>query len=183
MISVLFVSKNSVYKSLGVDCWDEDRNALNWPGGNPGIFHPPCRLFCRLSHMSTAPREEKHLAYWSVDMVRIWGGVLEHPAYSKLWKDVNLPKPGQWDDHGFTVGLDQFCFGHPAQKRTWLYICGTKMKDLPGMPLRMGYPEDIFAGGSRKYVNGSRHSGIRSATTFEFARWLIQVAKRCGDYA
>jgi hypothetical protein len=181
MISVLFVEKNSIYKTIpGLDCWDADRNALNWPGGNPGIFHPPCRLFCQLSHMSTAPIEEKKLAHWSIDMVRQWSGVLEHPAYSKLWNERGLPRPGKEDEYGFTYGLDQYWFGNRARKRTWLYICGIDKMDLPEVPLRFGNPEDIFAGGTHKrpHPTNSRHSGARSGTPLAFANWLIELVNR-----
>ena len=163
----------------------EERDALKWPGGNPIVAHPPCRLFSRLSHFSTAPESEKQLAYWSVGKVREWGGVLEHPAHSRLWKDVKLPIPGSKDEWGFTLAVPQFWFGHSAEKDTWLYICGCERKSLPEIPMRMGFPSDLFAGGlkssgdRRKYVPGSRHSGIRSATPPDFARWLIQTAERC----
>lgn len=40
-IAVLFARHDSVYKTLpGCDVWDKERNALNWPGGCAGIFHP-----------------------------------------------------------------------------------------------------------------------------------------------
>jgi len=178
LISVLFAARNSIYKTIpGLDVWDEDRDALKWPGGNPGIFHPPCRLFCAMKHLSTAPIAEKHLAYWSIKQVREWGGILEHPAHSTLWEEKNLPKPGKKDIHGFTFSVDQFWFGHPGIKRTWLYICGIQPKDLPDYPIRIGHSKNVFAGGSRKYIPGSRHSGIRSATPIAFANWLVSVAQ------
>ena len=180
-ISILFASRNSVYKTIpGLDVWDIDRNAWNWPGGNPGIFHPPCRLFCRLSHMSTAPESEKHLAYWSVNMVTKHGGILEHPSNSKLWDEAHLPLPGFSDQFGFTIQVDQYWFGHPGRKRTWLYICGIDRKDVPSHQLRLtSKPADIFAGGTREYVPGSRHGGLRSNTPIDFAKWLVSVAGRC----
>jgi hypothetical protein len=182
MISILFAARNSVYKTIpGLDVWDEERDALNWPGGNPGIFHPPCRLWSRLAHMSTAPESEKELAFWSVEQVRKWGGVLEHPALSKLWDKARLPFPERRDQYGFTILIDQFWFGHRARKPTLLYVCGTIKSNLPQTPLRLaGRYEDLHGGGrNRKYVPGSRHSGIRSATPPEFAHWLIAVAERC----
>jgi hypothetical protein len=179
MISILFAARNSVYKTIpGLDVWDEERDALNWPGGNPGIFHPPCRLFCALKHLSTAPESEKKLSYWAVEKVRRWGGVLEHPASSTLWRDMDLPIPGCSDDYGFTFGLDQFWFGHLARKRTRLYICGPSAKDLPDIPLRFGEPKNLWSThhNSMKRV---RWSGIRDATPPAFAHWLIAVAERC----
>jgi hypothetical protein len=180
-VSVLFAARDSVYKTIpGLDVWDEDRDALNWPGGNPGIFHPPCRLFSRLRHLSTAPESEKHLAHWSVFKVRRYGGVLEHPAHSRLWDEALLPSPGQSDNYGFSYDLDQYWFGHSGKKRTWLYICRLDPEHVPVHPIRLagGYA-DLFASAGRKYVPGSRHSGIRSATPLAFAQWLVEVAGRC----
>jgi hypothetical protein len=64
--SILFVAKNSVYKTLTdsmgqpLDCWDKERDAMKWPGGNPIVAHPPCRLFSKhLRHLSTAPYRGK----------------------------------------------------------------------------------------------------------------------------
>jgi hypothetical protein len=182
-ISVLFCAKNSVYKTLGADCWDEDRDALNWPGGNPGIFHPPCRLFCQLRHLSTAPVEEKQLAYWSVDQVRKWGGVLEHPALSQLWQDCALPRPDSLfgDGYGFSAQIDQFRFGHPARKLTWLYFVGCTPAPVPApAPGRYAYP---FAGQEQRKRWGNRNSrpfphvpkSFRSTTPVGFAQWLIET--------
>ena len=185
MISVLFAAKNSVYKTLSdssgepLDCWDEERDAMKWPGGNPLVAHPPCRLFCKLKHMSTAPQLEKQLAYWAVGQVQRWGGVLEHPAGSTLWRELELPRPGKRDELGFTVGLEQYWFGHPSTKKTWLYVSGTTPSEIPAFEIRMGFPVYVFAGGKGNYVPGSRHSGIRSATPPAFARWLIETAERC----
>jgi hypothetical protein len=181
MISVLFISRNSVYKTFPeLDCWDEDRDALKWLGGNPGIFHPPCRLFCALRHLSTAPQSEKQLAYWSVEMVRKWGGILEQPALSTLWTDCELPLPDSLfnDGYGFSVQIDQHRFGHPCRKLTWLYCCG--IERLPPVPApRAGGYVDVWGGGSawhRPTASGGRHSGIRSATSRKFANWLIDSA-------
>lgn len=178
MISVLFVAKNSVYKTLGVDCWDEERDALKWPGGNAIVVHPPCRLFSQLRHMSTAPKEEKKLAYWAVDQVRQCGGVLEHPAMSRLWKEVNLPKPGNSDRFGLCVAVDQWWWGHRARKPTWLYVCGTKPIEIP---LRIGEAESTCS--SR--IWGPGNNRVRgeelAATPPAFARWLIETAERCNE--
>jgi hypothetical protein len=184
MVSVLFVAKNSVYKTLGVDCWDEERDALNWPGGNPIVAHPPCRLFCKLRMFSTAPQEEKRLAYWAVDQVREYGGVLEHPSGSELWKECSLPSPGKRDAFGFCYGVEQWLFGHPAKKATWLYIVGCNPTDLPGHPFRMGYADHAI--GKCRRRNNLKRSELfdnrketRSATPPAFARWLIETAERC----
>src|SRR5208282_6074880 len=120
MISVLFAARNSIYKTIpGLDVWDEDRDALKWPGGNPGIFHPPCRLFSQIAYLAkSAPQEEKQLGYWSVDAVRKNGGVLEQPANSSLWRECEIAMPGSSDGDGFSISVPQFWFGHKARKNT-----------------------------------------------------------------
>jgi hypothetical protein len=178
MISILFAARNSVYKTIpGLDVWDEDRNALNWPGGNPGIFHPPCRLWSMLSHFSVAPKEEKELARWSVRQIRKWGGVLEHPAHSKLWLDQDLPRPGQKDAYGFTTGVYQWWFGHRGRKATWLYICGIDPKTVPLIPFKLGQAEATCS--TRHGGPGRIRDNEIEATPPEFANWLIAVAEQC----
>lgn len=131
-VIVLFAEKNSIYRKLGCDVWDAERDALNWHGKEPAIYHPPCRLWSKLSPFSTADPIEKYLALWSVNKVRSYGGILEHPAQSKLFDFMQLPLPGQVDEFGFTLEIDQFNYGHLARKRTWLYICGIdKQRVLP----------------------------------------------------
>ena len=150
MISVLFAARDSVYKTIpGLDVWDEERNALNWPGGNPGIFHPPCRLWCMLRRFSSAPESEKELAWWALAKVRRFGGILEHPAFTKFWDAALLPSPGQRDDYGCAISVDQFWFGHPSRKATWLYICG--VDDIPAHPIKLaGSYDNVFTGHGRK---------------------------------
>jgi hypothetical protein len=175
MISVLFAARNSIYKTIpDLDVWDEDRDALKWPGGNPGIFHPPCRLWSMLRRFSTAPESEKQLALWSVSKVRQNGGILEHPAFSELWKVAALPSCGRRDRFGFSYGLDQYWFGHPCRKRTWLYICGLTVADLPIHPIRL-VSEYRSSFHTKKYF--ARERSYRSATPMEFANWLIETAK------
>ena len=90
-ISALFVRKDSIYKTLGLDCWDIDRDGRRWPGGNPCIAHPPCRAWGQLSHMANPREGEKDLAIFAVNRIRMYGGVLEHPRASRLWPCLNLP--------------------------------------------------------------------------------------------
>jgi hypothetical protein len=84
-IAVLFARKDSIYKSFpDCDVYDIERDALTWPGGMPCIAHPPCRLWGKLRHFSTAPQSEKALGHWAIKQVRQWGGIAEHPASSGL---------------------------------------------------------------------------------------------------
>lgn len=47
-----------------VDCWDMERDALNWPGGNSVIAHPPCRAWGQLSHMENPRPGEKGTCFF-----------------------------------------------------------------------------------------------------------------------
>jgi hypothetical protein len=183
MISVLFVAKKSVYKTLTdstgepLDCWDEDRDALKWPGGNPVVAHPPCRLFCQMRHLSCAPTTEKRLAHFAVEQVRKWGGVLEHPAMTTLWKEAGLPRPGCSDQWGVSVAVNQWWWGHLARKSTWLYICGTK--SIPEMPFRIGEAEFTCGHAHGQKKESHNWGSARSATPPAFACWLVETAERC----
>lgn len=172
MISVLYARADSVYKTLpDVDVWDADRDARKWPGGNPAVCHPPCAQWGTLRHMATKNQEVKDLAFHAVEAVQKYGGVIEHPARSQLWKEANLPEPGHRPDKfgGWTIVVPQFWFGHAGYKGTRLYICGLQPAELPEIPLVLGEP-------ARRVANQSKAQ--REHTPPDFARWLVEVAKR-----
>lgn len=97
----------------------------------------------------------------AVEQVRRFGGVLEHPAGSKLWVYCGLPTPdfepapgsrmalcgvrhisttrndrGDFTDThgGYTIEVDQCEWGHVARKRTWLYLVGVPREALEAPP-------------------------------------------------
>ncbi len=106
-VAVLFARHDSIYKSLpGCDVWDIERDARTWPGGTPIVAHPPCRSWGTFRHVAKPVDGERELALWAVDQIRRYGGVLEHPARSALWREKPLPEPGQRDDWG---GVDPCC--------------------------------------------------------------------------
>lgn len=189
MIAALFVRPDSVYKTLpGVDCYDAERDALTWPGGSPIVAHPPCRTWGKLKAFAKAPPHEHGLALWAVEKIHRWGGVLEHPAASDLWREASLPRPGALPDKwgGWTFECDQFHWGHLAQKRTRLYICGTI--SLPSIPHRDGIPSHCVSRLTGKKCTAEERRGRpgwkpelgpnrRDKTPFEFAVWLIALAR------
>jgi hypothetical protein len=189
IISALFVRKDSVYKTLGVDCWDIERDARLWPGGNPVIAHPPCRAWGQLAHFAKPREGEKELAIKSIELIREWGGILEHPAASRLWPTLNLPLPGQYDEYGgFSICIDQFWFGHKAQKKTLLYICGCSQDDMPPIPIRFEAIEFVVSSCKRNKF-GRRGTGKKEITKAErehtpedLAKWMIKVAMKCKPY-
>lgn len=167
-IPVLFCHTRSNYKKVpGFDVYDLKRDALSYPGSAPAIFHPPCRLWSRLKGLSTAPVEEKNFALASIDYVRSFGGIVEHPYDSGLWKYFNINKVGVSDSFGgFWVVIDQFNFGYYTRKRTGLYIVGIDYKDLPAYPLR-------FECSTRKFQNLTTRQ--RSESTIDFILWLKEI--------
>jgi hypothetical protein len=173
-VAALFVRANSHYKRMpGVDAWDEARDARRWPGGCPVVAHPPCRLWGRLAQFARArdERAERQLALDAVEHCRRWGGVLEHPATSRLWPVAGLPGPGVVDEFGgWTLPVLQSWWGHRAPKATRLYIVGCRARDIPEVPAGSDDP-----GG--RVENMCRAE--REMTPPAFAAWLVEVARRC----
>jgi hypothetical protein len=132
-----------------------------------------------LRQFSLAPDEEKKLARMAVLWVRINGGVLEHPAESTLWIDQGMPLPGKFDGLGYTMEIDQWRFGHRAEKRTWLYIVGCKPDDLPPLPVREGAPTHCVRPTKAYPRLPSITKPEREKTPPAFAEWLVEVARRC----
>ena len=181
-VSVLFARADSVYKTLpGVDVWDQTRDARNWPGGCPVVAHPPCRQWGRLRQFAHGTPEEKALGPWAVDRVREVGGVLEHPAESTLWLHCGLPRPGEFADRfgGWSINVEQFHWGHRAEKATWLYIVGLDSGDLPATPSRTGRPTHCVRP-TKKYPRlPSITKPEREHTPVDLAKWLVDLARRC----
>jgi len=173
-VSALFCRSDSVYKTMGVDCWDADRDALTWSGGNPVIAHPPCRAWGILAHMAKPSPCEMWLAPWAAEQVRVWGGVLEHPSGSRLFN--YLPQVDGFADSfgGYTIEVDQYWFGHVAHKKTKLYICGVDKSDLPPIPYREGKAKKSITGQVPNTQRCTQYE--REYTPAELAAWLVDVA-------
>jgi hypothetical protein len=147
-----------------------------------------------LKAFAKAPPHEHALALWAVDQLRRWGGVLEHPITSNIWREAQLPEPGCMPDEwgGWTLVCDQFHWGHLAQKRTRLYIVGTVPSNLPPIPHRDGEPSHHVTSSGSKMVNGVRvrlptwkpelKKDLRDKTPPDFARWLVKLARRCSKH-
>lgn len=184
-VSVLYVDPRGPYPSLVADWWDAERDATGYAGPNPVVAHPPCGPWGRLRHLSTHP-EERPLALLAVGQVRRWGGVLEHPAESTLWKVCDLPGPGCLPDEfgGVTISVRQVDWGHVAPKPTWLYCVRVSSRALrwppPGKPTH-------YVSGTRKRNRTGRGGVVplgikvcsaqqRRRTPVEFAKYLIDLA-------
>ena len=182
-VAVLFARADSVYKSLpGCDVWDEQRDARRWAGGCPVVAHPPCRAWASLRHKAKPREGEKDLARWAVAQVREWGGVLEHPQFTTLWRDQLLPEGQQRDKFGgWTLYIHQHWFGHRAQKRTRLYVCGVDPRDIPVMPMKLGeasHTVGLWSGRDRATCRPSISKPEFEGTPPDLARWLVELARR-----
>lgn len=168
MIAVLYAKKGSVYHDLAVDVWDEARDARLYPGPFPVIAHPPCRAWGRFHNRAKAVEGERDLAFHALEMVRRWGGVLEHPYASSFWRAAKLPRPRDGADEfgGYCLMVNQVDWGHRAIKPTWLYVCGVPRDALPDVP-----PPGVAVTTVERMWRGERE-----ATPKAFATWLMQVA-------
>lgn len=180
-VAVLFARADSHYKTLaGVDVWDAERDARRWPGGCPVVAHPPCRAWGRLRTFARPRPDEMNLARLAVALVREFGGVLEHPAGSTLWKAQMLPEPGQRDQYGgWTLAAPQKWWGHKAEKATWFYIVGCEPTNIPALPYVMG--EAAYVVQSRKRNDYRPHitKTEREHTPPLLAAWLVELAAKC----
>lgn len=196
-IAALYVAPDSIYKRLLGDkwCWDEHRDATKYPGHAPVICHPPCADYSLLSYLHKRNQARAALAVQAIRQVRQYGGVLEHPAHSRLWQECGLPPPGALalpDEYGgWTLEVAQYDYGHSARKMTWLYIVGIAKNNIPPQPpRRSGKPITLWQSartGSQAYLRWMaqiREMGDaisrrkRFATPPDFADWLIQLARR-----
>ena len=179
-MAALFVRKDSVYKKMGLDCWDIERDARLFPGGMPVIAHPPCRAWGRLRAFAKPRPDEKELAIFAIEQIRKNGGVLEHPQGSLLWPEI-LPLPGRTDQFGgFTISINQSWFGHRAEKKTFLYICGISKKQMPPVPISFDLVTHVVAQFSKNKIKRPEISKAeREHTPLHLAKWLYDLAILC----
>ena len=199
MVAALYVERGGPYFSMpDVDPWDRERDARKYSGPAPIVAHPPCGPWGRLRHLYRG--DEHDCAPLAVASVRKWGGVLEHPAYSRLWRLCRLPWPGEFPDEcgGYTIAVDQCAWGHVARKTTWLYVVGVPMSVAIAGIRTGGTPTHWVAGfhqrggGRPKYAASGRCAppGIkicsaqqRRRTPPAFAAWLVDLASRARPLA
>jgi hypothetical protein len=185
-VAALYIDPRGPYPKIqGVDCWDEARDARLYDGPWPVVAHPPCGPWGRLRHMYRGT--EHDCAPRAVEQVRTFGGVLEHPAGSRLWAQCGLPMTGV-DAPDFSVEVSQNDWGHPARKRTWLYFVGID-RALVIAGLRSGGMVTHWISGGRGREGKKRNTtpvppGIkvcsaqqRRRTPTLFADWLVSLAR------
>ena len=196
-IAALFVEADGIYVGLpNVDPWPIERDARKYAGPWPVVAHPPCarwsRLarFCEVRHGLKVGDDGGCFAS-ALAAVRKFGGVIEHPAFSKAWAAFGLPRP-ETKYRGWTMGLDggaacyieQGRYGHVMKKATWLYAYKTALPEL-----RWGYTPDSdgkvstnqdWRGGMDKWRNATGYK-VANATPIEFRDLLISLARSTQD--
>jgi hypothetical protein len=193
VIAALYVEKGGVYYGLpDVDPWDEERDARLYAGPWPVVAHPPCSRWCAVAHLV-----EKRYGYKvgedggcfeaALEAVREFGGVLEHPAFTKAWAKYGLPRPPargwqQTIDGEYVCEVDQHAYGFPGRKTTWLYAVGVEPLPLDFTPAPAGLPVVSRWGWSRPGPHfKDEHHTIRphksSKTPLGFRDALLAMAR------
>jgi len=182
-VSALYVDPDGPYRNLvGIEnCWDAKRDARLYPGPGPIVAHPPCGPWGTFSNFCW--KQDSTLAPFAVKQVQKYGGVLEHPAYSKLWNHCRLWPPGGFTDQhgGWSMEVEQVRWGHKARKRTWLYIVGLPRDARITIPPPRAHTHCLTAGAKTK--TGRKLPVLWSDearfTPIDFAKFLIDLASRC----
>lgn len=137
-VAALYVSPRGPYPHMpGVECWDEKRDARLYGGSHPVVAHPPCNRWAHFAELNykrwggehNRPGNDGGCFENALKNVRLWGGVLEHPAESKAWPAYGLTPPptsgwGRVSNREWVCEVWQSAYGHKARKRTWLLYVG-----------------------------------------------------------
>lgn len=137
MIAALYVQTGGCYYGLpDVDPWDEERDARLYAGPWPVVAHPPCNRWCLMAghahkvNGAPPPGEDGGTFAAALESVRLHGGVIEHPRWSRAFEahGIATPPPEGWQMDlcgGWTCTVDQRNYGHMVRKPTWLYVYGS----------------------------------------------------------
>ena len=187
-VAALYVEPRGVYSQIdGVDVYGVhdvnvpgmfDRDAALYAGPHAVVAHPPCGPWGLFAWNYKGGEGGRHLGPLAVQQVRAWGGILEHPKGSQLWKHCDLPKVGELDRYGGTTKqIEQVHWGHPCTKPTWLYCC--RVPSFPPMPRRVGEPTHCMVRLRRNsHERPELPKRLRHLTPPALAWWLVAAARR-----
>ena len=188
-IAALFVLPDGPYSRIpNVECWDKERDALNYAGPYPVVAHPPCNrwgLFWAGNPLQERKRDlgdDEGCFDSALAGVRRFGGVLEHPFTSYAFNEFGLRKPkaltGVWepagDWQGFVCYLEQGSYGNETRKPTILYA-------NEGCDLSIITPTSIK--GANRLASGKRdawektNKTSRMATPETLRNLLVELAR------
>ncbi len=111
-VAVLWVEPKSLYWRLWpeVEMWGIGRDARKYTGPWPVICHPPCGPW---GNYKSKSHESKEHGIIAMQLVHKFGGVVEHPLGSSLFKD--------YGKGGEVQKIMQSDYGHQSHKATLLY--------------------------------------------------------------
>ena len=186
-VAVLCVAQKSPYKGMpGVETFDKRRNVRTFKGGMPVVAHPPCRAWSPFtSHQSKPAVGEAELGLLCADWLRREGGVLGHPAHSRLFEVAGLPPPGKRIGDLFTVPVLQAWWGYPMRKATWLCFSRVDPRclDFPAAAENQSTGLFPFPHHDPRSGEGDRRRqqvmsrAQRAATCEPLAHWLVNAAR------
>lgn len=188
-VAALYVDPRGPYPKLeGVECWDEKRDARAYYGPHPVVAHPPCGAYSKVRHLNL--RAPGDCGVRAVEQVQRFGGVLEQPAGSLLWKRCGLPSPNIEPGLDFSIEVTQVSWGHVARKLTWLYCVGVPLEAVTATLRMGGTPTHWCSGRTKPRSRANRKGGgavppgikvcsaeQRRRTPVQFAEWLVALAR------
>jgi len=188
-VAALYTQPDGCYVGkVGIDAWDEKRDARKYTDTLPVIAHPPCQLWGALAFVNykrwggehNKPENDGGCFESALDNVNRCGGVLEHPAKTRSFKKYGLDKPKNigWNKcgNGWVCEVWQSEYGHRANKATWLYYVGkTKPFELKWERVRGEYQVGGAEAG-RTTNKPTLSKKEANATPIKFRDELIKLA-------
>lgn len=176
-VVALYVDPRGPYPALVAEYYEAERDARSYAGPWPVVAHPPCGPWGRLRYLCKSHDEAVHGPI-AVELVRRFGGVLEHPLGSALWRACDIPQPGELPDQwgGRCFAVNQVAWGHPCPKPTWLYTVGVAPRVVVDGIRSGGTPTHRITSGPRYHERPSASRRLRRLTPPAFAAWLVELA-------
>ncbi len=196
MIAALFVETGGCYYNVpGVEPWDFSRDARKYAGPYPVIAHPPCQLWGKLARVNFSrwggvhnyPGNDGGCFAHALACVRVFGGVLEHPAFSKAWDAYRLQKPTSsgWNECGqneWVCEVWQSAYGHLANKKTWLFYRGAKPHELnwskPIGTHQIGAATDVEKNATNRPLTEKRRAQRHYYSETSLCAWRVAVLSK-----
>lgn len=185
-VAALFVDPDGPYPSMpGVDDWDVSRDARRYWGPHPVVAHPPCQLWTNFASLNfkryggehNRPGNDGGCFASALHSVGRWGGVLEHPAFSRAFIHHGIQEPRSHGWQGAGIGwvceVWQSAYGHKARKRTWLLYIGYPR------PFELDWRRDPGTHQCGWFDRNKPTLGKKEAsrTPLAFARVLVDLAR------
>lgn len=185
LVAALFVQPNGCYARPDIDAWHEGRDARAYAGPLPVVAHPPCHLWVNLAALNfkryggehNRPENDGGSFESALNSVRKFGGVLEHPAFTRAWQKFGIVAPSgagwkQTAPSEWVCEVWQSAYGHKARKRTWLFYSGSAAP----MELRWARPTGSHQCGWFDRIKPTLSKRDANATPEEFRDELIRLA-------